>query len=62
MVTDKCRNPVELNKNYMRKHLEKYRGASFRRGDDHEMIIYDQEPNNIGGNQNNQCGPNQNDQ
>lgn len=39
-VTDKCgENTQEMCRERMRKHLEKYRGASFRRGDGSSRII-----------------------
>lgn len=40
IVTETCsESSQELNKAHLRKHLEKYRGASYRRGDPRELII-----------------------
>lgn len=44
VVTDRCtETSQEQHRDHMRKHLDKYRGASYRRGDNREIVICDQE-------------------
>ena len=45
IITDNCNeSSQEFHKDRMRKHLEKYRGASHRRADNSEMIICEEGP------------------
>jgi hypothetical protein len=45
IVTDSCNESnQEIRKDRVRKHLEKYKGASYRRGDARDMMIYEDDP------------------
>ena len=40
-ITDGCNQQTSCKKDRIRKHLEKYRGASFIRGDEHKILNYE---------------------
>lgn len=53
IISEKCPSKLQFISDRFRKHLERYRGASFRRGDVHDVAIMSEPYNNDNNNDNN---------